>query len=74
MGHAQAKYDTYYTFEEYLKLESELEEKYEYHNGQLVAMTGGSLNHGIIGNNVGTAIQNELRKKGSNCLVTNNII
>ncbi|MDJ0846632.1 Uma2 family endonuclease [Crocosphaera sp.] len=34
-----------YTPEEYLKLEEASDEKHEYHNGEIVLMTGGTTNH-----------------------------
>ena len=61
----------YYTFEEYLAFDGHTLEKYEYRNGEVVAMSGGSLNHAIIGNNVGTALNNALDKSKKNCTVTN---
>ncbi len=38
----------YYTPEEYLALEEAAEFKSEYHNGEIVPMTGGSINHNSI--------------------------
>lgn len=34
--------------EEYLKHESENDTKYEYHNGEIFALAGGSINHGTM--------------------------
>jgi Uma2 family endonuclease len=42
----------YYTPEEYLALEESAEFKSEYHNGEIVPMTGGSINHNQIAGNV----------------------
>lgn len=38
----------FYTREEYLELEEKAEEKHEYHNGEIIAMTGGTTNHNIL--------------------------
>ena len=61
----------YYTFEEYLTFDGQTLEKYEYHNGEVVAMSGGSLNHAKIGGNVVTAFNNALDKLDKNCSATN---
>ncbi|MGI0481549.1 Uma2 family endonuclease [Geminocystis sp. CENA526] len=37
-----------YSREEYLILEEKSEEKYEYHNGEIIKMTGGTTNHNIL--------------------------
>ena len=41
----------YYTPEEYLALEETSEYKSEYHNGEIIPMTGGTTNHNIIAGN-----------------------
>ena len=38
----------YYTREEYLILEEESLEKSEYHNGEIITMTGGTTNHNLL--------------------------
>jgi len=38
----------YYTVEEYLALEETAEEKHEYHNGEIITMTGGTTNHNTL--------------------------
>lgn len=53
--------------EEYLKHESENDTKYEYHNGEIFALAGGSINHGLLCANIYSEIRNELRSKESNC-------
>lgn len=63
--------DKNYTIAEYLELEEVSEFKHEYHGGKVVAMTGGTLNHSLIGGNIITALNNALAKKNKNCLVTN---
>lgn len=42
----------YYTLEEYLALEEKAEYKHEYRNGKIVTMTGGTINHNQIAENV----------------------
>lgn len=44
------------TVEQYLSLEREAELRHEYHDGDMLAMAGGTKNHGILGN----AINGEL--------------
>jgi len=56
-----------YSYEAYLALESDSEQKFEYHDGFIRAMAGGTPEHGLIaGNFIGTVNQ-ELRKSGKNC-------
>jgi len=60
-----------HTLLEYLQLEEQSDVKHEYRNGSIYAMSGGSLNHGIIGNNIGTALGNALYPKEGDCFPTN---
>lgn len=53
--------------EAYLKIESESIEKYEYHNGKIFALAGGTLDHGLLCGNIYTELRGGLKKKGSNC-------
>ena len=62
---------TDYTFEEYLALEAELEERHEYHNGELLEMSKGTFEHSVIGNNIGTVLSNALVANNRSCFVTN---
>jgi Uma2 family endonuclease len=39
------------TIEEYLALEKETDNKYEYHDGEVYAMAGGTPTHSLIANN-----------------------
>ena len=71
MGAAEKIKTKYYTFEEYLTLEEKAEHRSEYHDGQILAMSGGTFDHGVIGGNVTTALNKALEKKGSNCRATN---
>ena len=53
----------YYTPEEYLALEEAAEFKSEYHDGEIVPMTGGSINHNRICGNVCASLKFLLRGK-----------
>ena len=55
------------TIEEYIQHESESESKYEFHNGEIFALAGGTINHGLLCANVYTEIRTVLRTKKSNC-------
>jgi Uma2 family endonuclease len=52
-----------YSFAEYLVLEAETGEKFEYHDGFLAAMAGGTLVHAKISVNIGSMLSNALRQK-----------
>lgn len=60
-----------YTLEEYIQLEQETDTKYEYHDGEVFAMAGGTLNHNIISGNIYSDIDNTIRKKGAACIPFN---
>ena len=63
-----------YTLEEYLQLEADTDCKHEYHAGQVYAMSGGTIEHGLIGGNVFSALKTKLRAAGGNCRALNNDI
>lgn len=52
----ESKAQPYYSPEEYLKLEEAAEFRSEYHDGQIIPMTGGTPNHNQIALNLGGAI------------------
>lgn len=52
-----------YTPEEYLALEEKAEFKSEYHDGEIIPMTGGSLNHNRIINRICAFLLSSLRGK-----------
>ena len=54
-----------YTLEEYLELDKNSEEKYEYFDGEVFAMAGGSPNHSRIGFDIGALFNQKLKDK--NC-------
>lgn len=59
-----------YTLEEYFTLESSSDEKYEYFEGEVFAMSGASLAHEQIVANVIVSLRNSLR--GRPCRVPSN--
>jgi Uma2 family endonuclease len=59
-----------FTFEEYLQLEEETNQKYEFHDGSVYAMAGGSLNHSLIARNLVGNLHPQL--KNGNCQIMNN--
>lgn len=60
------------TLDEYRDLEEQLGIRHEYDNGYVYAMTGGSFNHGRIGLNITTSLDNQTRQKG--CTTNNSDI
>ncbi|MEL7247479.1 MAG: Uma2 family endonuclease [Bacteroidota bacterium] len=56
---------------EYVAIEQAEDLRYEYHNGKIFAMAGGTVEHGLISGNVYGEIKFALRNKGSNCTVLN---
>ena len=52
------------TSQEYLEWEEQQPFKYEYVNGKVLAMTGGTLPHNSIALNLASALKNHLRGKG----------
>ena len=58
------------TVEEYIRLEEENHQKYEYHDGQVYAMSGGSIPHSVIGGNIYGELYSLL--KGKPCKPINN--
>lgn len=56
-----------YTIAEYISLEKEANTKYEYHDGKVFALAGGSINHGLLCGNIYSELRNGLEGKGSNC-------
>src|SRR3954454_19517565 len=58
-----AKRNTPMTVEDFLALDRErLDQKYEFRNGQMVAMAGGSTNHTVLTTNVASLLHMHLRK------------
>lgn len=59
---------------EYIVQEIESSIKYEYHNGRIYALAGGTLNHGLISGNAHLEIGIELKNKGNDCLPFNSAV
>lgn len=55
------------TVEEYIQHEIETGQKYEYHDGSIYALAGGSIEHALLIGNVYSELRSGLKKKGSNC-------
>lgn len=59
------------TFEEYVEIEEHNNQKYEYHDGYIEAMAGGTVEHAVISTNVQSKIWAILDDKNGNCQVIN---
>ncbi len=66
MGIKKPKYKSIST---YLKAESISEIKHEFENGEILAMSGGSINHGILCGNIYSEIRKGLKDNTSDCKV-----
>jgi Uma2 family endonuclease len=55
----------YYSLEEYFALEQASDARFEYWDGEIVCMTGGSRTHGMISTNIVVSLGNSVR--GSRC-------
>lgn len=64
---ALSKTEPLFTVDEYLALERASEERHEYMDGQIYAMAGESLEHGVISVNLVAILVNQL--KGTSCQV-----
>ena len=56
-----------FTIQNYLQQEIGSGIKYEYQNGRIYAMAGGSLNHGLLCGNVYSELRSNLKNKAGNC-------
>ena len=57
------------TLEEYLEFDYNAEGRYEYFDGEVIEMSGGSPEHSLLGNRIGFLLQRELFRKS--CSVYN---
>ncbi len=65
-----ARRDEGMTVEDFLALDREkLDQKYEFRNGEMVAMAGGSTNHTILITSIGMLLQSQLRKSSCSALI-----
>ncbi len=55
------------TVAEYIQREKDNGLKYEYHDGEIFAMEGGSYNHGLLCGNIYAEMRRALRAKGNSC-------
>jgi len=55
------------TVEEYVELERSTNTKYEYHNGEVFAMAGASINHNRLCGNIYVELRYQLKLKKSRC-------
>lgn len=62
-----ANKEHYFTPSKYLEWESQQELRHEYINGEVFAMTGGTIPHNMVAVNLATAIRNHIR--GTSCRV-----
>ncbi len=60
------------TAKEYVDIEISTDTRYEYHDGFVHAMAGGTLPHGLICGNIFGEIRAALRANGSSCRPINN--
>ena len=58
--------------EDYINIEMASDTKYEYHDGNIFAMAGGTVEHGLISGNTYGEIKFKLRQNGSTCKAINN--
>ncbi|NBB20663.1 Uma2 family endonuclease [Runella sp. CRIBMP] len=65
----QPEYQQRLSIEEYLAQEKETDTKYEYHDGEVYAMAGGTPTHSLIANNAGRSLGNALL--GKRCFAYN---
>jgi len=56
-----------FTVKDYLQQEEETDRKWEYHDGGISALAGGTLNHGILCGNIFGELRNRLKNKKSTC-------
>ena len=55
------------SIKEYLEIEETSSSKHEYEKGKILAMTGGSINHGILCGNAYNELRTEIEKKKLKC-------
>jgi Uma2 family endonuclease len=60
-----------YSYEAYLELEKNPEAKYEFHDGMITAMAGGSPEHSQLASNMGRHLGNALEEASKACSVFN---
>lgn len=61
MGEPASK--SYYTIEDYLELQSQLDYKIAYHEGEVFAMPGGTVNHARLSAKIGSQLDQALKNR-----------
>ncbi len=59
----------YQSIKEYVEYEYSTDSKHEYEKGEILMMSGGTINHGILCGNVYNELRRGLEKDGNNCRV-----
>ena len=59
------------TVEEYVELEQSTDTKYEYHNGEVFALAGGSINHSVLCTNISGELRSIIKSKKKDCFAFN---
>jgi len=57
--------------EAYINLEESGQTKYEFHNGEVFALAGGSINHALLCGNVFGELRNQLKSNAKDCVALN---
>jgi len=57
----------YLSVEEYIQHEIATDQKHEYHNGEIYALAGGSIEHALLIGNIYAELRNALKQKNANC-------
>lgn len=64
----------HYTLEEYLELDRTSEERWEFWDGEVYAMSGGTLPHDVISDNIFGALRDQLRGRPCRVFSSNRLI
>ncbi len=67
MGAEAISIKKYYTYDEYIQILRQSDVRYEYFDGEIFAMAGGSLNHSDITYNLARCFNDVFRKRGCRC-------
>lgn len=57
----------FYTIEDYIRFEENSETKNEYEKGYIYSMSGGTLDHALIINNINSEVRNKINQKNIEC-------
>ncbi len=56
------------SIKEYVELEQSTQTKYEYHNGEVFALAGGTINHSLLCGSIYGELRHQLKAKNKDCL------